>query len=347
MKKSFCIIIILLIGFNSKAQISHDALLDTIIVLGKSQSIMSDSVDWAMIEKEMHKRFEVQPNDTGLIEATKFMLKELGDFHGRIWVKGVPHNGVIKDWIRSSIDLDSTHMAQYRYTTEPVFSTLIDEQIGYILIPGIRMSLEDSAKAWDIRKAILDIDKNHKPKAWIVDLRLNGGGTMWPMLTGLSDLLGEGKIGSFYDPNTDTHEHWLMKDQDMWIDTFHITDYGVAKLGKTHTDLSTLPVVVLTSRRTSSSGEVVALAFRNRPSTILMGEPTAGYTTGTNWQPLTDEVVLQVAINCYADRHGNTFPGTGITPGLELSGAANFDNLEQDMYVKKAIDWIEKYLGKK
>jgi C-terminal processing protease CtpA/Prc len=27
---------------------------------------------------------------------------------------------------------------------------------------------------------------------WIVDLRNNGGGNMWPMLTGIGSILGEG-----------------------------------------------------------------------------------------------------------------------------------------------------------
>ena len=35
---------------------------------------------------------------------------------------------------------------------------------------------------------------------WIVDLRGNGGGNMWPMLAGIGPILGEGIAGYFIDP---------------------------------------------------------------------------------------------------------------------------------------------------
>lgn len=36
---------------------------------------------------------------------------------------------------------------------------------------------------------------------WIVDLRGNGGGNMWPMIAGVGPVLGEGTAGAFVDPD--------------------------------------------------------------------------------------------------------------------------------------------------
>ncbi len=36
---------------------------------------------------------------------------------------------------------------------------------------------------------------------WIVDLRWNSGGNMWPMIAGIGPLLGNGTYGYFIDEN--------------------------------------------------------------------------------------------------------------------------------------------------
>ena len=41
----------------------------------------------------------------------------------------------------------------------------------------------------------------------ILDLRLNGGGAMYPMMLGLEQLLHDGKIGSF----TENAGNWIIK----------------------------------------------------------------------------------------------------------------------------------------
>ncbi|MGA7930969.1 MAG: S41 family peptidase, partial [Candidatus Sulfotelmatobacter sp.] len=39
-----------------------------------------------------------------------------------------------------------------------------------------------------------------KPDSWIIDLRGNLGGNMWPMLAGIGLVVGEGDLGSFQSP---------------------------------------------------------------------------------------------------------------------------------------------------
>jgi len=61
-----------------------------------------------------------------------------------------------------------------------------------------------------LQKIIGDLDRSH-PAGWIVDLRGNVGGNMWPMLAGIGPVLGEGDdLGEFF--TLDSHSTWKYRD---------------------------------------------------------------------------------------------------------------------------------------
>ena len=73
-------------------------------------------------------------------------------------------------------------------------SELVDGAFGYIHVPqrgGSAVSLADS-----LQTAIRTL-KAAGACGWIVDLRDNGGGNMWPMLAGIGPLLGDSLVGRF------------------------------------------------------------------------------------------------------------------------------------------------------
>ena len=76
--------------------------------------------------------------------------------------------------------------------------TVQGRNFGYVVLP--RCSAKDNdgllLYAADIRRILTDIAAQN-PKGWIVDLRGNTGGNMWPMLTGIGPILGDGPAGSF------------------------------------------------------------------------------------------------------------------------------------------------------
>ena len=90
------------------------------------------------------------------------------------------------------------------------------------------------------------------------------------------------------------------------------------------------------SASTSSSGEVTTLAFRNRNHSILIGENTAGYTTGVSWNVLSKNVVIQIAQSYYADRKKNIYKGTSILPDIYVQGGENLEDLEKDKMLLEA-----------
>src|SRR5690606_1433128 len=73
-------------------------------------------------------------------------------------------------------------------------SMLIDGRYGYIRVPprgGTATALADS-----LHTAVRSLEAKGAC-GWIVDLRGNGGGNMWPMLDGIGPLLGDSIVGFF------------------------------------------------------------------------------------------------------------------------------------------------------
>jgi carboxyl-terminal processing protease len=311
----------------------QESLIDSVIYYGRTTSVMRDSVNWNELEVAMR----IINEEEGLGKATSHMLRELGDFHGRIWIDDVPYFGVSKGWAPSNMKIDSLNLAMYQQTSAKVHASLLNGNFGYLRVPGVIYREDNLAEATSIYSKIDSLGKIADIQGWVVDLRLNGGGTMYPMLAGLAPLLGNQVIGAFEDPATNYRDEWSIKDGELYIGEYQSTDYGF----KGVTDMAHLPVVVLISGFTASSGEVVAISFKERPKTIFIGENTAAYTTAVSWIVLSESVVLQLTESYYADRLGNIYPGTSVPPDIQIDGGDDFYNLENDVKIQKAIEWLE------
>jgi C-terminal processing protease CtpA/Prc len=215
-----------------------------------------------------------------------------------------------------------------------VKSQILDGEFGYILIPPVNGSASDGGKSVGVEIDSIICNVSPKVIGWIVDLRLNVGGSMWPMIGGLQALLGEGKIGAFVSQNQQTIEWNISK--------------GIFKAGTDSVaiinnlcDFKTLPVVILISQLTASSGEAVAIAFKGREKTIFIGEPTSGYMTSLNRYHLSNRATLDVAEAHMCDRNGDCYTKT-VTPDITLIDGDRFKKLENDVKVHQALSWLKR-----
>jgi carboxyl-terminal processing protease len=198
-----------------------------------------------------------------------------------------------------------------------VDSRLIDGS-GYVLVPAFRgVGTEATAKfAGDVCHALAGLAPA-VTKGWVVDLRENTGGNMWPMLRGLAPLLGAGTPGSFRDRNQHD-EPW--------------------KLDPVDTCSAAIPqdarVAVLLGPRTASSGEAVAVAFSGRPNTRSFGRPTAGKSTANKSVALPDGGMLFLTSAIDVDRNGKTFPA-GVAPDVEIEFTPQADGA-----LAAALAWL-------
>ncbi len=157
-------------------------------------------------------------------------------------------------------------------------------------------------------------------QGWVVDLRGNGGGNVWPMITGLGPLLGNGVLGYL---KNDREPKWACQafrhqDGSSWLGNrlyFKLEE-------KPHVLKNTdCPVAVLTGDGTGSAGEVVAIAFIGNSNACRFGEKTNGLTTTNYPYRLPQKGMLIVSVGFYANRFGEELKGP-IEPEKPVAGEA-------------------------
>lgn len=170
---------------------------------------------------------------------------------------------------------------------------------------------------------------------WIVDLRDNQGGNMWPMLLGAGPLLqidegdDTGTIGYFWDGAES--QPWRYHNGSLWIGTAERLSIGAAAYTL---DQPTAAVAVLVSRQTASSGEAVVLAFRAQPNSRSFGMATAGYSTGNVPVTLVDGSTLLLTNVVMQDRRG-VGDGQRIIPDVTATDANDALRLAQEWLLQQ------------
>lgn len=197
----------------------------------------------------------------------------------------------------------------------------LPDTIGYVKIEG--SSAGQSAES--VQQAIRAADHDGL-LGWIVDLRGNGGGNMWPMIAGVGPVMGEGIIG------------WIV-----YNDREYEREYrnGAAlSLGEAFASVSapyTLRrpyprVAVLTDGLVNSAGEAMAVWFRRRPGTRSFGTATCGHHHLLQNFRLSDGATLYLTTAQNADRAKTKYQGP-ITPDEVL--------MEPGELVTRAIAWLQ------
>jgi C-terminal processing protease CtpA/Prc len=160
---------------------------------------------------------------------------------------------------------------------------------------------------------------------WIVDLRGNGGGNMWPMIAGVGPVLGEGIIGWIVYNNREYEREYRDGGALSLNEAF-------AQVANPYTLLKPLPrVAVLTDGLVNSAGEAIAVYFKGRPETRSFGTPTCGHHHLLQGFVLSDRSTLSLTTAQHADRTKRLYGGP-IAPDETIG------NPEQ--VVERAIAWL-------
>jgi hypothetical protein len=178
--------------------------------------------------------------------------------------------------------------------------------VGYVHIGGFYgCGAAATTFAEKIQATIRDNDRPGNA-GWVVDLRHNTGGNLWPMIGGVGSVLGEGLAGYFVDADG-AYLPWGYVEGGMWLGTMSNRDASV----KSPYRLSTPPrrVAVLTDSLTNSAGEATAIAFRGRPDTRTFGGETCGRSSSISSITLSDGGTLGVLDALDADRLGAVYGG--------------------------------------
>jgi carboxyl-terminal processing protease len=174
--------------------------------------------------------------------------------------------------------------------------------IGYIRVRAFGGDGGDpEVYVGDIR-AMMAAFADQELDGWIVDLRGNTGGTMWPMLAAVGPVLGEDTVGYFVEPEGE-RQAWLYREGAVWLDDVEM--YRGPEPGQLRRERPR--TAVLTDNLTIGAGEAVAIAFRGRPDSRSFGQGTCGLSTGLSTFTMSDGAVLSLVVTTMADRTGRTY----------------------------------------
>lgn len=222
-----------------------------------------------------------------------------------------------------------------KFESQPGFEVkVLDNRYGYILMPGMLMIdlPQDSIdlEAQHMYDQIMEVTKAYAIEGWVIDLRFNIGGNVFPMLAALYHLLGD-------------HLVFLSLNKDSSVKEVAMLDGGTVYDNRkkmaaiiSHTKADTLvPVALITGILTASSGELVAVSFTGREHVKIIGESTAGMLTGNSLTQLPFDIKLTLTSGYLANRKAQYEPY--ITPDIAIVRRANFEDLMQDPNVIEAI----------
>lgn len=197
--------------------------------------------------------------------------------------------------------------------------------IGYVRVRGFSGTQAQAlAFADTIHRDIRSQDAG-APIGWIVDLRGNTGGNMWPMIAGVGPILGEGNSGAFVDP-TGTTVRWGYSAGASVSEGRVITP-----VPNPYTLRQPAPrVAVLIDNLVASSGEATTIAFKARAGTRFFGAPTCGLSTANQLYTLSDGALLNLTVSTMADRTGRLY-GEQVAPD---------EVLPADSVVIRATEWL-------
>ncbi|MGI4020554.1 MAG: S41 family peptidase [Janthinobacterium lividum] len=338
--KPFLFILIFLIHFTTYAQSQQPAMADSVkTFLDKSLQILQqnainrDSVDWNALKTKVYQKAAGARSYEDVLPIYPYLFEQIDDHHGALKYKGKSYY-----WKGTAAPYHNRVVLSAVKKYSSVTVQKIGKHAGYILLPGNNdfngKNINEEAKA--IREAIASINSK-KIKGWIIDLRINTGGSMYEMLAGLGNLLGDGEAGGFVDQHQKPEGSWIIKKGNIYLDTAQVSNVASVKPAKR----KNIPIAVLLSGQTASSGEIVAISTVGRPNTIRIGENSAGYTTGNKGFQINGQAGLNLAVDFDTDRTGRIYRNQ-VSPEIRVTGGDNFENLEVDQKVKAALDWLKK-----
>ncbi len=322
----------------STTEDSVNIFIDSTFSIIQNKALYRDKIDWEKYSREIDKRKSSVTEFSDILPIFSELFNEMEDNHSFLIHKRKEYASELKGFDESKIRKPIMNELESG-AIEIKIKKFLNGTVGYIQVPGDNTSDKFDAmqKASQKLQDSLCTLSSDKLQGIIVDLRLNTGGNMYPMVTGLSNLIGEGVFGSIVSKASGKNEDWEIKGNGTLSDGELISELITSCSGIT----SDLKVAILLSQITASSGEITALAFYKRKHTQFFGEPTAGYMTANELYYLPFKSYMLLAEGYEADRDGVVLKQ--IIPDVEMIDGDDFDDLSNDVKVQAAIKWIIKY----
>ncbi|WP_299216678.1 S41 family peptidase [uncultured Aquimarina sp.] len=294
------------------------------------------SVNWSQIKPYIKK----EALKGGTFEKSLEISSKLFDTIQGDHLLLFSEKGMYQSNLKRKIEQEDLHRnLLIAYSEELKFEAkVINDHYGYVFIPGMLLlnatEKELNERAQKIYDAILKLNKTQKIKGWIIDLRLNIGGNSNVMLAGLYHLIGDNTVSLYLDADKN------VKNRSGLHNGIYYEDQKIQARVKTIAKPNTeIPVALITGVMTASAGEFVALGFRGRKNTVIIGEESYGLTTANDLFELPFKTKAAITLSYATDR--SAVFTKSIKPQIEIVKEADFKDLTKDKNVIEAIKFID------
>ena len=303
MKYLFIVFITIPLFFYGQVSKPAQKYIKQTIEIVKSKSLYADSLDWKKIENEISSLSNYLQTVSQCTVVTNYLISELRKV-------GDNHSFYLKNEKAKT-------MASANNSSKEPSGKYMGNHIGYVHVSGLlslnhTVCIDFANKIQNIIQAMDTLIIN----GWIVDLRENSGGNMYPMILGLAPVLGEGTLGYFIGKNESNKSAWK----------YEKGQVGAYKVEKPYTIRNkNSKVAVLIGPKTASSGEMTCISFIGKNNTKLFGQPSGGYTTSNQGFKLSDGSYIYIATSYTADRNLKKYVSK-IIPDITIENDSTFDN---------------------
>jgi hypothetical protein len=290
-------------------------------------SVSRERIDWRAFRSAVLEQARGADTVAASHLAVRFAMSRLADGHSYFMAP------------RQMTAIADEPVGNARTGREPVAprSERLAPSIGYLRLPGFAggTHADQVDFAVDLQEQIAALDAS-EVCGFVLDLRGNSGGNLWPMLLGLGPWLGDGDVAFAVDPSGGRTPVWYRDGKAGLGDAVQLRLRDAPYRLRSPES----PIAVLTDRSTASAAEIIAGAFGARGEARRFGAATRGAVTGTRIFPLADGAALVLAVTQTSDRHGRIYLGP-LAPDEVVETSARGLALTDQPVARAALEWLE------
>ena len=306
---------------SQPAEMSPETYLNDALKVLETRHVNRAEADWAALKAEARNRARGAKTIGDTYPAIEYVIDALGEKHTIFYPPPPP---------RAASSASAAPRPRPAFRMPEPSGELVDGRYGYIRIPtfGAPADHPDADLFTAMTRRILLNHDRAGVCGWIVDVRGNTGGNIWPMLDGLLPLLSprisDGAFGAF----------------DIDGQVSPITVKGGRLIGSGIPDRPVFetrmasrahaPIAILVDGKTASAGEGVANAFRGLADVRYFGETSADLVTVNDSISLADGASMQLTIGYSLDRAGKRIAGP-VQPD---------ENMSSEAAKEAAVNWL-------
>jgi carboxyl-terminal processing protease len=336
--KTKSLLVVFLLCFNNLIAQTSDSIksyIDSALYLMQTKSLHGKGLDRNQIRDSAYLKAAGAKDYKQAFPAIAYAFQQLKDYHGVVsgedtfyrYPPPVNFNEVLSPGIKKE------------FLKGPrIVTAFLPGSVAYLRIPGMNVTRQKDMddRANQLRDSLCML-LNRNPKSIIVDLRMNTGGNIAPMVSGIGPLFHISLLGYGVDRDGKLLEAVNLKEGVLLDENGNkmVTIKNSCSISKA------ISIAVLIGQSTVSSGEILAVYLKQQTNVKLFGEPTPGFCNATEgFSFMNGKGYLLLSVNRIADAHKHVYQQMLVRPDFTIKSEDNYDNLVEDPTVHSALKWL-------